>query len=135
MESGHDHQKFFYFLLAAVTVGLCWILAPFSGAVFWGTILAILFQPVQRWLAARFGKRRNLTALVTLSLIVLIVILPLVFVAATLVQEIAYVYQELKDAQPNYSQYFHDIIHALPTSIQNLLQKYGLTNIPASRRS
>ncbi|RBL66074.1 AI-2E family transporter, partial [Pseudomonas sp. MWU13-2625] len=84
MESGHDHQKFFYFLLAAVTVGLCWILAPFSGAVFWGTILAILFQPVQRWLAARFGKRRNLAALVTLSLIVLIVILPLVFVAATL---------------------------------------------------
>ncbi|MFP3562565.1 AI-2E family transporter, partial [Paraburkholderia sp. SIMBA_049] len=41
MDSGHDHQKFFYFLLFAVTVGLCWILAPFSGAVFWGTILAI----------------------------------------------------------------------------------------------
>lgn len=89
MDSGHDHQKFFYFLLFAVTVGLCWVLAPFFGAVFWGTILAILFQPVQRWLAARFGKRRNLAALLTLTLIILIVILPLVFVTATLVQEIA----------------------------------------------
>ncbi|MFP3502915.1 AI-2E family transporter [Burkholderia sp. SIMBA_062] len=134
MDSGHDHQKFFYFLLFAVTVGLCWILAPFSGAVFWGTILAILFQPVQRWLAARFGKRRNLAALVSMSLIILIVILPLVFVTATLAQEIAYVYQELKDAPPNYSRYFHDIIHALPTSIQNVLQKYGLSNIPGIQK-
>lgn len=134
MDSGQDHQKFFHFLLFAVTVGLCWILAPFFGAVFWGTILAILFQPVQRWLAAYFGKRRNLAALVTMALIILIVILPLVFVTATLVQEIAYVYQELKTLQPNYTQYFQEFIHALPTSIQRLLAKYGLTNIPGIQR-
>lgn len=134
MDSGQDHQKFFHFLLFAVTVGLCWILAPFFGAVFWGTILAILFQPVQRWLAAYFGKRRNLAALVTMALIILIVILPLVFVTATLVQEIAYVYQELKTSQPNYTQYFQEFIHALPTSIQRLLAKYGLTNIPGIQR-
>ncbi|KWC68465.1 AI-2E family transporter [Burkholderia ubonensis] len=129
MVSGNDHQKFFYLLLFVVTVGLCWILTPFFGAVFWGTILAILFQPVQRWLAAHFGKRRNLAALLTLTLIILIVILPLVFVAATLVQEIAYVYQEIKTAQPNYTQYYQDVIHALPTSIQRLLAKYGVTNL------
>lgn len=134
MVSGNDHQKFFHLLLFVVTAGLCWILTPFFGAVFWGTILAILFQPVQRWLAARFGKRRNLAALLTMSLIILIVILPLVFVAATLVQEIAYVYQEIKTAQPNYTQYYQDILHSLPTSIQRLLAKYGLTNLPGIQR-
>ncbi|CAJ0821510.1 MULTISPECIES: AI-2E family transporter [Ralstonia] len=134
MDSGHDRQYFFYLLLFAVTVGLCWILSPFFGAVFWGVILAILFQPVQRWLVARFNKRRNLAALVTLTLIILIVILPLLFVAITLVQEVAYVYQEIKNAQPNYSQYFQDAIHVLPASIQQLLAKYGLANLPGIQR-
>lgn len=129
MDSRTDRQKFFYLLLFAVTIGLFWILSPFSGAVFWGAILAILFQPVQRWLAARFGKRRNLAALVTLLLIILIVILPLVFVVATLVQEIAIAYQEIQNAQLNYSRYLQDAIHALPTSIQHLLAKSGLADI------
>ncbi len=129
MDSGNDHQKFFHLLLFVVTVGLCWILLPFFGAIFWGTILAILFQPVQRWLAARLGKRRNLAALITLSLIILIVILPLVFVTGTLVQEIAYAYQQIKAMQPNMTQYFHDIMHALPNSVQRVLRNYGLTDI------
>lgn len=102
MDSGNDHQKFLYLLLFAVTLGLCWILSPFFGAVFWGVILAILFQPVQRALVARMGKRRNLAALVTLALIILIVILPVIFVAATIVQEIGVAYQEIQSAQPNY---------------------------------
>lgn len=134
MVSGHDHQKFFHLLLFVVTVGLCWILTPFFGAVFWGTILAILFMPVQRWLAARFGKRRNLAALLTMSLVVLIVILPLVFVAATLMQEIAFIYQELKNAPPNYMHYFQEVVHALPTSIQRVLGRYGLTDLPGIQR-
>ncbi|QCU48940.1 AI-2E family transporter [Burkholderia pseudomallei] len=129
MDSGNDHQKFFHLLLLVVTVGLCWILTPFFGAIFWGTILAILFQPVQRWLAARFGKRRNLAALVTLSLIILIVILPLAFVTATLVQEIAYAYQQIKTMQPNMTQYFQEFMHALPSSVHRVLHNYGLTDI------
>ncbi|WP_426397568.1 AI-2E family transporter [Ralstonia sp. R-29] len=129
MDSKTDRQKFFYLLLAAVTIGLGWILSPFVGAVFWGAILAILFQPVQRWLAARFGKRRNLAALVTLTLIVVIVILPLVFVAATIVQEITMAYQEIQSAKLNYAAYFQQGMQALPTSIQNLLAKWGLADI------
>ena len=129
MDSRTDRQKFFYLLLGAVTIGLGWILSPFVGAVFWGAILAILFQPVQRWLAARFGKRRNLAALVTLTLIVVIVILPLVFVAATIVQEITMAYQEIQSAKLNYAAYFQQGMQALPTSIQNLLAKSGLADI------
>lgn len=134
MESGKDHQKFFHLLLALVTIGFCWILMPFFGAIFWGAILAILFQPVQRWFAARFGKRRNLAALVTLSLIVLIVIIPLTFVAATLVQEIALAYQQIKAAQPNMTGWFQDVVHALPTSIQRILRGYGLTDIASVQK-
>ncbi|CAG2151256.1 AI-2E family transporter [Ralstonia mannitolilytica] len=134
MDSGHDRQKFFYLLLFAVTAGLCWILSPFFGAVFWGVILAILFQPVQRWLVLRLDKRHNLAALATLVLIILMVILPVIFVAATIVQEITVGYQQLQTAQPNYSRYLQQFIQALPTGLQNLLAKAGLTNIPGIQK-
>src|SRR5690554_6961786 len=70
-------NKSFLLLLAPVSVAFATILLPFYGAVFWGTILAIIFQPVQRRLEARLGQRRGWAAALTLLIILLIVILPL----------------------------------------------------------
>ncbi|MDE1181857.1 AI-2E family transporter [Paraburkholderia sp.] len=134
MSENTVHQKFFHILLAIATVALGWILLPFFGAVFWGTILAILFQPMQRYLSAKFGRRRNLAALTTLSGTVVIVILPLAFVAATLVQEIGLAYAQIKSGQPNLTTYFQQIVHALPTSVQTLLERFGLTDIAGIQR-
>jgi predicted PurR-regulated permease PerM len=131
MNNHSVHQKFFHILLFVVTVALCWILLPFFGAIFWGTILAILFQPLQRYLAVKFGKRRNLAAFATLGLTIVVVILPLSFVAATLVQEIGLAYTQIKAGQPNFTTYFQQAIHALPNSLQTLLGRFGLTDIPS----
>ena len=78
----------FLILLVVLTVALAWIIWPFYGAVFWGAVLALLFEPLYRKLAARLRNRRTLAALVTLSVIVVIVILPLTLVAISLVQEV-----------------------------------------------
>jgi predicted PurR-regulated permease PerM len=129
MSGSTFHQRVFHILLALVSVALGWILLPFFGAVFWGTILAILFQPMQRYLAARFGRRRNLAALTTLIGTIVIVILPLSFLVATMVQEIGLAYAEVKSAQPNMTGYFQHAVHALPPSVQTLLGRYGLTDI------
>jgi predicted PurR-regulated permease PerM len=134
MNNNPVHQHFFHILLLVVTVALGWILLPFFGAVFWGTILAILFQPMQRWLTIRFGKRRNLAALTTLALTILIVILPLALVAGTLVQEISLAYARIKTDQPNFTIYFRDAFHALPLSVQHLLGRVGLDDIPGIQR-
>jgi len=135
MNNHSVHQKFFHILLFVVTVALCWILLPFFGAIFWGTILAILFQPLQRYLAVKFGKRRNLAAFATLGLTIVVVILPLSFVAATLVQEIGLAYTQIKAGQPNFTTYFQQAIHALPNSLQTLLGRFGLTDIPSIQRN
>jgi predicted PurR-regulated permease PerM len=129
MDNSAVHQKFFHLLLVVVTIALAWILLPFFGAVFWGTILAILFQPMQRYLAAKFGKRRNLAAFTTLLVTILIVILPLSFVAATMVQEIGLAYTQIKTGQPNFTNYFQEAVHYLPASVQALLGRFGLTDI------
>jgi predicted PurR-regulated permease PerM len=75
----------FLILLAVLTVALAAIIWPFYGAVFWGAVLALLFEPLYRKLAARLRNRRTLAALVTLSVILVMVILPLTLVAISLV--------------------------------------------------
>ena len=35
----------FLLLLALVTIAFFWILLPYSGAVFWGVVFAIVFAP------------------------------------------------------------------------------------------
>lgn len=74
-------------LLVLVTVAFIWILLPFYGAVFWAVILGILFTPMQRRLQARFGWQRNLTSLCTLSVCLVIAILPVIIISVLLVQE------------------------------------------------
>ncbi len=128
------HQKFFHLLLLLVSVALAWVLLPFFGAIFWGAILAILFQPMQRYLATRFGKRRNLAALTTLGITILIVIIPLAVVAVTLVQEIALAYAQIKNGQWNFGAYFQHILQALPASVQQMLGRYGVTDISGVQR-
>ncbi len=126
----HLHQVSFYLLLLTVSIALCFVLAPFFSTVLWGAILALIFQPVQRWLAARFKRRRNLAALTTLLLCLVVVILPLMLVAGTLVQQIAFAYAQIRSGAIDVGGYFSQIVHALPQSVQNLLGSYDLMDLP-----
>src|SRR5688500_17278604 len=65
-------DKTFLWLLVAVTLAFGWILWPFYGAVFWATVLAILFTPLYRRLSERLRQRRTLAALATLVIILVI---------------------------------------------------------------
>ncbi|MFP3561398.1 AI-2E family transporter, partial [Paraburkholderia sp. SIMBA_049] len=69
-------NKSLVILLGLVTAAFIWILLPFYGAVFWAVILGILFAPMQRRLQLKLGWERNLTSLLTLSISLLIAILP-----------------------------------------------------------
>ncbi|RQH08868.1 AI-2E family transporter [Paraburkholderia dinghuensis] len=124
------HQASFYLLLLAVSIALCFVLAPFFSTVLWGTILALIFQPVQRWLVARLGGRRNLAALLTLTICVVIVILPLTFVAGTLIREISHAYAQVRSGSLDVGAFFSQAVRALPQSVQNLLERYDLMDLP-----
>lgn len=116
-------------LLVVVTIAFGWLLWPFYGAVFWGSILAILFAPLQRRLVARIGGRRNLAALITLLLVLLLVILPLVVISGSLVNEGANLYQSIKSGQINFGAYFQQAMDALPPSVHALLARFDLADI------
>jgi predicted PurR-regulated permease PerM len=122
-------QKTFLLLLVFVTVAFGWILLPFYGAVFWGSVLAIIFTPFHRRLLAVMNQRQNLAALTTLLLCLIIVILPVTIMTISLLQQGALVYQGIRSGQLNFGAYFQQVMDAMPPWVTNLLERIGLTNI------
>jgi predicted PurR-regulated permease PerM len=135
MQSPHSvnlpglEDKTFLFLIIAVSLAFVWILWPYSGAVFWATVLAIVFAPLYRRLSRSMRQRRTLAALTTLMIILMIVILPLTLVGALLLQEGFSLYERIQSGELNVGEYFQQVFGALPAWITDLLDRFGLTNL------
>ena len=123
------HFKFFLLLLALVSVAFVWLLLPFYGAIFWGTILAIIFIPLHRRLLTKFKGRNNLAALATLMIILTLVILPLAMITGALVQEGSLIFQQIKSGNLNFGNYFQQAVAALPESVRDILARFDITDI------
>ena len=116
-------------LMVIVTLAFGMILLPFWGAVFWGVTLAILSAPLQRVLVRRMGWSRSWAALATLAIILLIVMPPLVLIAASLVQEGSAVYARMKSGELNFGRHFQEMVAALPSWFTQLLDRFGIGNV------
>ena len=131
MNSPDLQRTVFLFLLAAVTAAFFWILLPFFGAVLWAIALAILFTPLYKRLLERMPRRRNLAALATLAICLVIVIIPLAMVTVSLVQEASLVTQRIRSGEINFTRYLQQILGVMPQWLLNLLDRFGLGNLEA----
>jgi predicted PurR-regulated permease PerM len=122
-------NKVFLLLLALVTIAFGAILWQFHGSVFWGVILAILFAPLHRKLLRRMPRRRNLAALCTLGLCLIVVILPMTAITVSLAQEATIIYERMRSGQLNFGLYLQQVIAALPAWAANLLDRLNLTTV------
>lgn len=129
MTSPQLQQKAFLLLLVIVTIAFGWVLWPFYGAVFWGAVLAIIFAPFHRHMLHATGQRRNLAALLTLLLCLVIVIFPVSFIMTSLIQEGATVYERIRSGDLNFGRYFQQVLEALPPWFVNVLDRFDLTNL------
>lgn len=123
------HYRPFLLLLVAVSIAFAWILWPFYGAIFWGAILAIIFAPVHRRIAAKLGARRNLAALISLMLVLFVVIVPVTFITGSLVQEGSSLYERVKSGNLDFGSYVEQVLNALPSSVQNLMDRFGVGDL------
>jgi predicted PurR-regulated permease PerM len=120
-------------LLALVSIAFVWILLPFYGAVFWAVILGILFAPLQRRLQLKFGWQRNFTSLLTLSICLLIAILPVIVLSILLVQEGTAVYRSIESGELDIAAYVTQFKHSLPPFFQHLLDRFGMGELNGLR--
>jgi predicted PurR-regulated permease PerM len=115
--------------LTLVTIGFIWILLPYYAALFWATTLAVIFYPLQRKFYIRFKGRSNLAAALTLTIILLIVILPMILIGGALIQEIANAYKRISSGEFDLGVYVTQVINALPPSVHQLLDSWGVGDL------
>lgn len=127
------HYKTFLILLVMVTLAFIWILLPFYGAMFWAVMLGIIFVPLQRRLLLRFGGRRNLAALCTLLVCLVVAILPVIVISALLVQEGATLYKNVESGQLNIAAYLAEFKRLLPPYTQHWLDRLGMGDLNGLR--
>ncbi|WP_394558145.1 AI-2E family transporter [Aquipseudomonas alcaligenes] len=133
MYSPRVEQKAFLVLLVVVTLVFAGILLPFWGALFWAVVLSVLFAPLQRRLALRFGGRGNLSALLTLLICLLVAILPMILTSLALVNEGSAIYQRIEKGELDIGAYVERFKEVLPEAVQRLLERIGLGDFDALR--
>lgn len=118
--------EFRSFLLLLVFVSLLFlsILVPFWGAIFWAIAISIVFSPVYKRILDKL-HRPNLSALLTLCICCILVIVPFLMIASAFLQEGTSIYTRLQDGEINPEKYFDHIKTAFP-SIQNALTEIGI---------
>jgi predicted PurR-regulated permease PerM len=126
-------DKTFLLLVAAVSLVFGWILWSFYGAILWATVLAILFAPLYRRVLGSMPQWRNLAALATLLVIVVMVILPLALITDLLVREAATVYKSIQSGELSFSLNLRQVRDALPGWAINLLDRFELPDLDAVR--
>jgi predicted PurR-regulated permease PerM len=122
-------HRAFLLLLIVISLAFAWILLPFYGAVFWGVVLAILFAPLHAKLLSKMRQRRNLAALATLMIFLIVIFIPLTLITASLLREGTGFYEKMRSGQIDVGVYFQQIISGLPGWLTNLLSKFGVTDI------
>ena len=121
-------------MMAAVTLALGAVLAPFSGTLLWAVIIALLFTPLYRKLLPRVGQRRNVAALLTLLAVLLLAVLPFVFITLALVSEAAALYDRLQAQPLTPGAYFRTVFDALPQWAADVLVRFDLADFGALQR-
>ena len=128
-KSSRLEDSSFLLLLVLVSLAFFWVLWPYYGAVFWGSVLAILFNALFLRLLRKMPQKRTLAALLTLSIILVLVILPVGLISALLTQEAASVYQRVQSGELSFGRYFQQIYDALPSWVNGILDRSGLDNL------
>jgi len=107
-------RRSFIISLLLVTLAFALLLKPFFTPIFWACAIALIFFPVYRRLVRRFPNWRNLMALLTLLLCMVLVVIPVLLVASTFINEAVGVYQKIQSGQIDLSQQIEQVRSAFP---------------------
>lgn len=90
---------FFFGLIGVLGVAILYLIYPFIFPIFWAAIIAILFYPVYTWMEEHL-KFKNLSAILTIIIVIAIVFLPLILISALVVNQSVTLYATI--TQENY---------------------------------
>lgn len=119
----------FLILLVAVSAAFVWLLVPFAGAIFWAVVLSILFIPLQRRLIRIMPDWPNVATLLTMLAAVVIVLMPVSFVAQSVIAELIHLYQQVQDGNFKAGNAYEQLVNAVPPSMMPWFERFGLDDV------
>ena len=120
-------------LLILITLAFAYLLAPYFGAVLWGVVAGIMFQPSTARLTARLRGHANVATSIVLFALVAVFVIPTILLGINLVNEATSLYQKISSGQINLDNMVHDVQRALPGSVREFVTRYGLTDFEKIR--
>lgn len=122
-----DSGERYAFVLALVLISAAFLfmMLPFFGVVLWACIISLMFRPVYLFLVEKFKGRENLAALMTLSLCLLIVVLPGIFTLGSIIQQGLEFYRQLDNGEIDPTTPIQFLNQHIPF-LENLLEKYNI---------
>jgi predicted PurR-regulated permease PerM len=107
----------FVVLVVIVSIAFFWLLLPFYGAVLWAVILALLFNPLQRWLERKLDGRSGIAAALSVLACICIVVIPGSFILASIATEATSLYARLSSEDFDLAAIIERLRASLPTFI------------------
>lgn len=118
-------QRSFLFMLLLVSLLFGLVLKPFWGAIFWACAIGVIFYPLQQRILSRIGPKPNRAALLTLLICIVIVVLPVLLIATSFVQEGLSLYQRIDRGEISPARVLEQIRSAFPL-LPELLERVGI---------
>ncbi|MEH6757144.1 MAG: AI-2E family transporter [Parasphingorhabdus sp.] len=120
-------------LLVIISLAFALLIEPFFGAIVWGVVVAVLFQPVYQKMSIWLSPRVNLAAFLTLILVILLVIVPAILLGMALVQEATNAYVSIQAGEFDFGGVFVSFQNSLPSWVQNQLAAWGYGDLTTVR--
>ena len=126
-----SEDRSFLVWLSVITLAFGWLLWPFSGAILWATLLAIIFAPLYRRGVEAFPKWRNLAAFSTVVVVVVMVLIPVGVVIASLVDQGGELVQRVQSGEINLAHPLQQLKAALPAWAASLSDRLAGIDLTA----
>jgi len=126
-----SEDRSFLVWLSVITLAFGWLLWPFSGAILWATLLAIIFAPLYRRGVEAFPKWRNLAAFSTVVVVVVMVLIPVGVVIASLVDQGGELVQRVQNGEINLAHPLQQLKAALPAWAASLSDRLAGIDLTA----
>jgi len=118
-------QRTFLLLLVVISGLFLYLLKPFFAPVFWACAISLVFFPVYQRLELWWGHRPNSSALVTLLACICVVVIPVMLVLTSFLQEAADLYRRIDSGEIKPGAIIERIHSALPAA-QALMDRLGM---------
>ncbi|AOR76805.1 AI-2E family transporter [Novosphingobium resinovorum] len=124
----------FAVLVVLISLAGAYLLAPYFGAVLWGVVAAIMFQPMTAKLAERLNGRKNLAASIVLFGLIALFVVPTILLGISIVNEATVLYQKITTGQIDFGRIVQQVQGALPHRVRSMVAEFGLNDFETIRR-